>query len=170
MNAQALDLVSVYPTLVVLVRRWARALTSAGIAVDDAVQDVAVALVERQHRRSAYDPTRGSVRAYVRCVTDCTVLSLLRRRRELPGTRRGDDLVDVALEAVAVPRLASYRSALDRLEATALEHGLPPRWLPVVALAAGGLSRSEVAQALDVSPATASRALAAVRTALSEAA
>ncbi len=128
-----------------------------------AAEDVTMAAFERAYRaRERFDPRRGSQRAWLFTIARNVALDELRRRR-----RSSSLLGDVSDEA-ATPaeddrplRRAAVRVALASLE---------PRERELVALKfVAGLSNTEIADVLSISPANAGTRLHRVVTKLREA-
>jgi RNA polymerase sigma-70 factor (ECF subfamily) len=127
-----------------------------------AAEDVVAAAYERAYRkRAAYDPRRGSARAWVFGIARNAALDELRRRKRVatlvaePAELASDDDPD------AIARRATVRTALN---------GLDPRDREVIALKYhGGLTNAEVARLLGVSESNAGTRLHRAMTKLREA-
>lgn len=142
--------------------RYARRLLSEPDDAQDVVQEAFVRLWARRRRWKV----EGSVRSLLFTITRNAALDELRRR-----TRRGR--AARAFRGPAPPALPSESVAASELEtaATAAVAALPPRRQEVFRLAReAGLSYSEIAEVMDVSPQTVanqmSLALADLRQAL----
>lgn len=113
--------------------RFARVVVRAGIDEDDALQDVLLALHRRQSGRSAFDPHRSPLNAYLFLVMRGIVANLVDKARR--GNRRLDGGLGHEDHALSAEGDATSMTRLE-VEQLAAEMGVPVQ--VVEALADGG--------------------------------
>lgn len=102
--------------------RFARVVTRAGLDEDDALQDVLLALHRRQRGRSAFDPRRAPLNAYLFLAVRGIVANLVDKARR--GNRRLDGGIGIEDHALSAQGDATGMTRLE-VEQLAAEMGVP---------------------------------------------